>query len=426
MPDNYLGDDLPTFRDRLSHAWNAFRNKDPSYPDYGRIGGVGYSIRPDRPRLMFSTNQTIIAAIYNRIATDVACAELRHVRVDDNDNFVTEINSGLNNILTLEANLDQSSTCFVHDMVMSMLDEGVIAVVPIDTDLDPMLGSFDVKTVRTARIVQWFPETVRLDVYNDRTGHHQQITMPKSKVAILENPFYSVMNEPNSVLKRLSQKMAMLDVVDEQSSSGKLDLIIQLPYVIKSEKRQQQAELRRKQIEEQLSGTKYGIAYTDGTERITQLNRSVENNLMAQIEYLTSMLYSQLGITQEIMNGTASEEVMINYYKRTIDVILRVIVDEFRRKFLTKTARSQKQTVQYYRDPFSLTPTTAIADIADKFTRNEILNPNEVRGIVGFKPSKDPKSNELRNRNINQSAEEAAGSGHENGGGEENDLEEEP
>lgn len=408
MSDTYLGDEFPTFRERISHAWNAFRNKDPSYPDYAGGYGAGYSHRPDRPRLMFSTNQTIAVAIYNRIATDVACAELHHVRVDDNGNFQEEIQSGLNNVLTLEANIDQSATAFIHDMVMSMLDEGCIAVVPVDTSIDPLTtGSFDILSVRTGKIVQWFPNDVRLDVYNDSTGHHQQITMPKSKVAIIENPFYSVMNEPNSTLKRLTHKMALLDAVDEQSSSGKLDLVIQLPYVIKSEKRQQQAELRRKQIEDQLSGSKYGIAYTDGTERITQLNRSVENNLMAQIEYLTSMLYSQLGITQEIMNGTASEEVMINYYKRTIDVILRVIVDEFRRKFLTKTARSQKQTIKFYRDPFSLTPTTAIADIADKFTRNEILNPNEVRGIVGFKPSKDPKADELRNRNINQNSNEA-------------------
>ena len=409
MPDDYMGDDLPTFRDRLSHAWNAFRNKDPSYPDYGRIGGVGYSIRPDRPRLMFSTNQTIIAAIYNRIATDVACAELRHVRVDDNDNFVEEINSGLNNILTLEANIDQSATCFVHDMVMSMLDEGVIAVVPIDTDLDPMQGSFDVKTVRTARIVQWFPENVRLDVYNDRTGLREDVLLPKYTVAIVENPLYAVMNEPNSTLQRLIRKLNQLDYVDEQVTSGKLDLIIQLPYVIKSETRRQQAEQRRKDIEMQLAGSKYGIAYTDGTERITQLNRPVENNIWQEVKDLTQMLYNQLGMTEEIINGSADEKSRLNYMETTIKPLLNAITEEMRRKFLTKTARSQHQTIAYFSDPFALVPVLNIAEIADKFTRNEILTPNEIRQIIGRKPSDDPAADELRNRNINQSKLEQQG-----------------
>lgn len=400
--------DQLTYRDRLQHAWNAFRNKDPVLDYSGGVvgGGINY-FRPDRRRSFYQVDTTIVPAIYNRISTDVASARIQHIRQDDVGGFLEEMKSGLNNIFTVSANVDQSGRAFIADITQSMLDEGVVACVPIDTSINPELtGSFDILTMRTAKIVDWRPRHVKVEVYNDRNGQHEFLVMPKDKIAIIENPFYNVMNEPNSTLKRLVHKLTLLDAIDEQSSAGKLDLIIQLPYVVKSEKRKQQANLRRKEIEDQLAGSKYGIAYTDGTERITQLNRSVENNLMGQIEYLTSMLYSQLGINQEVLDGTASESTMINYYKRTVDVILNAIVDEFSRKFLTKTARSQNQAIRYFRDPFALTPTDQIADIADKFTRNEILSPNEVRGIVGFKPSMDPAADELRNRNINQNSEE--------------------
>lgn len=405
----------PSFRDRLAHAWNAFRNKDPSYQaktnDVFYNGGVVSSYRPDRrrPNFFFGADQTIAIAICNRIATDAASVVIHHCRLDETGGFIEEIPSGLNECLTVSANIDQTGRAFIQDLVMSMLDEGVIAAVPVDTSINPMLSnSYDINSLRVGKILQWYPERVQLEVYNERKGIKESIYMPKTKVAIIENPFYAVMNEPNSIMKRLTKKMAQLDVIDDQTSSGKMDLIIQLPYTVKSETKQNQAEIRRKKIEEQLTNSKYGIAYIDGTERVIQLNRPVENNLLAQIEYLTSMLYSQLGITQEILNGTASEDTMTNYYKRTIDVILTAIVDEFSRTFLTKTARTQRQAIRFYRDPFSLTPTNAIADIADKFTRNEILSPNEVRGIVGFKPSMDPQSNELRNRNINQSVDEYA------------------
>lgn len=392
-----------SFNDRLMHAWNAFRNKDPVL-DYTGLtgGGISYS-RPDRRPSTYQVDKTIVPAVISKITTDAASVRMQHIRTDAAGGFLEEMRSGLNNILTIEANCDQTGRAFISDLVHSMLDEGVVAAVPIDTSINPEItGSFDILTMRTAKIVDWRPRHVKLEVYNDRNGRHEFLVMPKNKVAILENPFYSIMNEPNSTLKRLVHKLTLLDAIDEQSGSGKLDLLIQLPYVVKSEKRRQQANLRRSEIEDQLAGSKYGIAYIDGTERITQLNRPVENNLMGQIEYLTSMLYSQLGINQDILDGTASESTMINYYKRTIDVILDTIVDEFSRKFLTKTARSQNQAIRYFRDPFALTPTDQIADVADKFTRNEILSPNEVRGIVGFKPSLDPQADELRNRNINQ------------------------
>lgn len=409
----YYGDEelvLP-FKTRLQHAWNVFRNKDPSMTTVGGVdvnGGVVSSYRPDRRRsYYFGTDKTIAVAIYTRIATDVASAIVHHCRLDNMGGFVAEMDSGLNECLTVSANIDQTGKAFIQDLAMSMLDEGVVAAVPVETDKNPMnTDSYNITSIRVGKITQWWPKKVQIELYDDRRGVKDFIVMPKEKVAIIENPFYSVMNEPNSVMKRLTRKLALLDAVDEASSSGKMDLIIQLPYVTKSKTRQEQAESRRKQVEDQLANSKYGIAYIDGTERVTQLNRPVDNNLMTQIEYLTNMLYSQLGITQDILNGTANEDVMTNYYKRTIDVILNAIVDEFSRKFLTKTARTQNQAIKFYRDPFSLTPTNAIADIADKFTRNEILSPNEVRGIVGFKPSTDPKADELRNRNINQSTGE--------------------
>ena len=414
---SYSGDELQTYsfgariQTALSHGWNAFRNKDPSRksqaPNF--YGGVVSSSRPDRRRVMqsYGADQTIAVAIYNRIATDCASVRIHHCRLDYTGGFVEELPSGLNNCLTLDANIDQTGKVFIQDFVMSMLDEGVAAAVPVDTSINPLsTNSYDIETMRVGKILKWYPREVELEVYNDIKGVRETIRMPKDKVAIVENPFYAIMNEPSSTLRRLTKTLTMMDVIDEQSSSGKLDLIIQLPYSVRSETRQKHADDRRKKIESQLEGSKYGIAYIDSTEHVTQLNRPVENNLMSRVEYLTSMLYSQLGMTLEILNGTASEDTMTNYYKRTIDVILQTIVDEFERKFLTKTARTQGQAIRYYRDPFSLTPTSAIADIADKFTRNEILSPNEVRGIVGFKPATDPKADELRNRNISQSAEE--------------------
>ena len=406
---------MPSLRERFYNGWNAFKNKDPAPKiDPDELGAplsdyhvsLGSSVYPERRYFLYGKDQTVVTAIYNRLATDAALAQVRHVRVDANDGYLEDVDSGLNYCLTQEANIDQSGQAFVQDLVQSLLEFGYIAAVPVDTSVDPRItGSYDIHTMRVGRIVNWYPRHVRLSVYNDRTGMREEILQPKANVAIIENPFFSVMNEPNGVLQRLNRKLALLDAVDEQSSSGKLDLIIQLPYVVKSKTRQEQAENRRKQIEDQLAGSKYGIAYTDGTERITQLNRSVENNLMSQVEYLTSMLYSQLGLTEDVMNGAASESTMTNYYKRTIDVILNAIVNEFERKFLTKTARAQHQAIKYYRNPFSLTPTSEIAEIADKFTRNEILSSNELRGVVGFKPSSDPAADELRNRNLNQNSE---------------------
>lgn len=387
---------------RLQHAWNAFfNNKDPT--NYYRDIGVGYSYRPDRPRLTRGNERSIVTAVYNRIALDAAAINIQHVRLDKNNRFLNTIESGLNYCLTMEANVDQTGRAFIQDVVMSMLDEGCVAIVPVDTTFNPeVTGSYDVNTMRTGKILEWHPQHVKVRVYNDQNGQKEDILLPKSMVAIVENPLYAVINEPNSTMQRLIRKLSLLDVTDEQTASGKLDLIIQLPYVIKSEARRQQAENRRKDIETQLAGSKYGIAYTDGTERITQLNRSIENNLMKQVEYLTNLLYSQLGITQSILDGTADEKTMLNYYSRTIEPIVSAIVDEMKRKFLTKTARSQLQSISFFRDPFRLVPVNDIAEIADKFTRNEIMTSNEIRQIVGMKPSEDPKADRLVNSNLNQ------------------------
>lgn len=390
-----------SFGSRLKHAWNAFMNRSPTYrtADYG----ASYSYRPDRPRLTRGNERSIVTSVYNRIAMDVAAISIQHVRLDANGRFLSAMDSGLNRCLALEANLDQTGRGFVQDIAMSMMDEGVVAIVPVDTTVDPTVSSsYEINTMRTGKILEWYPQYVRVRIYNDRTGNKEEIMLQKSQIGIVENPLFAVMNEPNSTMQRLVRKLALLDVIDEQSGSGKLDLIIQLPYVIKTDARRQQAEKRRKDIEDQLSGSKYGIAYTDGTERITQLNRSVENNLMHQIEYLTSMLYSQLGITQEIMDGTADDKTMLNYYSRTIEPFVSAIADEMKRKFLTKTARSQFQSIAFFRDPFKLVPVSELAEIADKFTRNEILSPNEMRQIIGLKPSADPKADELRNRNVSE------------------------
>lgn len=394
-----------TFGTRLKHAWNVFMNRDPTL--YYRELGMGYSYRPDRPRFTRGNERSIVTSVYNRIALDVAAINIQHVRLDNDGRFLSVIESSLNQCLSLAANTDQTGRAFLQDVVMSMMDEGCVAIVPVDTDDDlDMTGSYKIETMRTGKILDWYPEHVKVRVYNERTGRKQDILVSKSSVAIIENPLYAVINEPNSTMQRLIRKLNLLDVVDEQSSSGKLDLIIQLPYVIKTEARRQQAEQRRKDIETQLSGSKYGIAYTDGTERITQLNRSVENNLMKQIEYLTSMLYSQLGITQSILDGTADEKTMLNYYNRTIEPIISAIVDEMKRKFLTKTARSQLQSISFFRDPFKLVPVADLSEIADKFTRNEIMSSNEFRQIIGMKPSADPKADELRNKNLSEPAGE--------------------
>ncbi len=390
-----------SFTSRLKHAWNAFFNKDPT--DYYKNVGTSYTYRPDRPRLTRGNERSIVTSVYNRIGLDASSVSIQHVRLDENNRFLSVIDSGLNNCLTVEANLDQTGRAFIQDIVMSMLDEGSVAIVPVDTTFNPEItGSYDILSMRTGQILEWYPSHVKVRVYNEKTGRKEDIVVPKNTVGIVENPLYAVINEPNSTMQRLIRKLNLLDVVDEQSSSGKLDLIIQLPYVIKTEARRQQAENRRKDIENQLAGSKYGIAYTDGTERITQLNRSVENNLMKQIEYLTSMLYSQLGITQSILDGTADDKTMLNYYNRTIEPILSAIVDEMKRKFLTKTARSQLQSISFFRDPFKLVPVNEISEIADKFTRNEIMTSNEIRQIVGMKPSDDPKADELRNKNLSQ------------------------
>ena len=388
---------------RLMHAWNAFiGNRDPTY-GYGLNAGPGYSYRPDRARLTRGNERTIATAIYNRIALDVSAVAIRHVRLDEEGRFKEFILSGLDNCLSVEANIDQTGRAFMHDVVLSMLDEGCIAIVPVETTLDPeVTGSYDVNSVRVGKIIEWYPAHVKVNLYNERTGQREDVIMPKKAVSIIENPLYAVVNERNSTMQRLIRKLALLDAIDEQSGSGKLDMIIQLPYIIRTDAKRQQAEKRRKDIEDQLAGSKYGIAYTDGTERITQLNRPVENNLMKQIEYLTSMLYSQLGITQSIMDGTADEATMLNYNTRTIEPIVSAIVDEMKRKFLTQTARSQKQSIMFFSDPFKLVPVEKLADIADKFTRNEILSSNELRQIVGRKPSSDPKADQLINSNLNQ------------------------
>lgn len=392
---------MPTIVQRIQHAWNAFRNnRDPTL---NQDIGVGYGDRPDRRRRRYFADKSIVTAIENRIAIDVAAVGINHVRVDQNGRYKETIKSGTNSVFSLEANADQTGRAFVQDIVQSMFDEGVVAVIPVDTNLNPIqTGGFDVLTARVGRITQWRPAHIVCEVYNEKTGQKQEIMVPKKIALIIENPLYSVMNEPNSVLQRLIRKLNLMDSIDEQTSAGKLDLIIQLPYVIKSEARRQQAETRRKEIEAQLAGSKYGIAYTDGTEKVTQLNRSLENNLLSQIEYLTKTLYSQLGFTEEVFNGTADEKTMLNYNNRTVEPILSAIVDEAKRKWLTKTARSQGQSFMFFRDPFKLVPVEKIADIADKFTRNEILSSNELRGIVGFRPVDDPKADELRNSNLNQ------------------------
>ena len=393
------------FTDRIKHGWNAFLNRDPTY-NYRDLGGPSYGYRPDRMRFTRGNERSIVTSVYNRIALDAASIDIMHVQLDKDDRFESVRDSALNECLTRNANIDQTGRAFIQDVVMSMLDEGCVAIVPVDTTFNPdITNSYDINTMRTAKIVEWYPAHVKVNLYNDRTGRKEDLILPKKTVAIIENPLYAVINEPNSTMQRLIRKLNLLDVIDEQSGSGKLDLIIQLPYVIKTDARRQQAEQRRKDIEMQLAGSKYGIAYTDGTERITQLNRSVDNNLMKQIEYLTSMLYSQLGITQAILDGSADDKTMLNYYNRTIEPIVSAIVDEIQRKFLTKTAITQKQAIAYFRDPFRLVPVNEIAEIADKFTRNEIMTSNEIRQIVGMKPSKDPNADELRNKNLSQSNE---------------------
>lgn len=404
-----------SFGSKLKHAWNAFRNRDPtkSYQDIG----YSYSYRPDRPRLTRGNERSIVTSIFNRIALDVAAINVQHCRLDENGRFVETMDSCLNDRLTFEANIDQSGRAFIQDAVMSMLDEGCVALVPIDTSDDPdKTSSYDILSIRTGKIVQWYPAHVKVRLYDDRTGQKREVVLSKKSVAIIENPLYAVINEPNSTMQRLIRKLALLDVTDEQTASGKLDLIIQLPYVIKTDARRKQAEKRRKDIEMQLASSKYGIAYTDGTERITQLNRSVENNLLKQVEYLTNLAFSQIGITQSILDGTADDKTMLNYYSRTVEPIISAIVDEMKRTFLTKTARSQRQTIMFFRDPFKLVPVNDIAEIADKFTRNEIMTSNEIRQIVGMKPSDDPKADQLINSNLNQPEVEASYDSEENYG----------
>lgn len=394
-----------TIASRFKNAWNAFvNNRDPT--SRFRDLGNSYYYRPDRPRFTRGNERTIVTSVYNRIALDVAAININHCKLDENDRFEEIIDSKLNNCLSLEANLDQTGRAFVQDVVMSLLDEGCVAIVPTDTTRNPNItDSYDILSMRTGKILEWYPKKVKVRVYNERTGNKEDIDVLKSNVAIVENPLYAVINEPNSTMQRLISKLRLLDSIDEQSGSGKLDLIIQLPYIIRSEARRQQAEDRRKDIEMQLSGSKYGIAYTDGTERITQLNRPLENNLMKQIEYLTSMLYSQLGITQAIMDGTADEKTMLNYYDRTIEPIVSAIVDEMKRKFLSKTARSQSQSIMYFRNPFKLVSVNDLAEIADKFTRNEIMTSNEIRQVIGMKPADDPKADQLVNSNLNHPEE---------------------
>ena len=390
-----------TLGSRFKHAWNAFLNRDPT--DELQYTGNGYSYRPDRIRLTRGNERSIITSVFNRIALDAASIEIKHCRLDEDDRYVADINSGLNNCLNLEANVDQTGRNLIQDIVMSMFDEGVIAVVPIDTTTNPKVtDSYDILSMRTAKILEWKPAHVKVRVYNDRTGNKEDILVPKRTVAIIENPLYAIINEPNSTAQRLKRKLSLLDVTDEKTASNKLDLIIGLPYVVKTETRRKQAEERMKSIEEQLAGSKYGIAYTDATEKVTQLNRSVDNQLLSQVEYLTNQLFAQLGITQSILDGTADDKTMLNYYNRTIEPIVSAIVDEFKRKFISKTARSQKQSIKAFRDPFKLVPVNDIAEIADKFTRNEITTSNEIRQAIGMKPSNDPKADKLVNSNISQ------------------------
>lgn len=396
---------MGNFTDRLQHAWNAFMNKDPTMENFNEVSYGWY--RPDRPRFTRGNERSIVNAIYNRIALDAAQVDIKHVRLDNNGNYVELIDSGLNECLSVSANIDQTGRALIQDAVMSLLDEGCVAIVPVDTKIDPKKSAtIDIETLRTGKVIGWYPNSVKLEIYNELTGRREERVLPKSIVCVIENPFFSVMNEPNSTMQRLIRKLNLLDAIDEQSGAGKLDLIIQLPYIAKTEAKKQQAENRRKSIEDQLANSKYGIAYTDATEHVTQLNRSLDNNLMNQIQYLTDQLFSQLGITTEILNGTASDQVMNNYYSRTIEPILSAITDEMKRKFLSKTARSQKQSIEFYRDPFKLVPVTQIAEIADKFTRNEIMTSNELRQIVGMRPSEDPGANELRNKNLSPSKDD--------------------
>ena len=402
---------MPTITNRFKNAWSAFTSRDPT-EEYNMSYGSSASYKPDRVVLRRGNERSIVTSVYNRIAIDCAAIDIRHIKMDENNRYKEDINSSLNDILTVEANIDQTGRAFIQDAVMSMLDEGHVALVITKANVDPSTTeSYEIGALRAGRVTQWFPNAVKVDVYNEDIGRHQEVILPKKNVAIIENPLYAVMNEPNSTLQRLIRKLNLLDVIDEQSGSGKLDLIIQLPYVIKSETRKKQAESRRKDIEMQLSGSKYGIAYTDGTERITQLNRPAENNLLKTIEYLTSMLYSQLGMTEEIFKGTADDQTMLNYYNRTIEPILSAIVLEMRRKFLSKTARTQRQSIMFFRDPFKMVPVQEIANISDKLTRNEIASPNEIRAIIGWKPATDPEADELRNRNISQSNEELKNKG---------------
>lgn len=394
------------FITRLQHSWNAFRNRDPTTIVYTDVSG-GYSYRPDRIRLTRGKDRSIVTSIYNRIAMDVAAVNIKHCRLDDNNRYLEEIDSKLNRCLTLEANIDQTARAFRQDIVMSLFDEGCVAIVPIDTTLDPKVtDSYDILSMRTGKILEWFPKYVKVRVYNDQTGEKEDIILPKKSVGIIENPLYAVMNEYNSTMQRLIRKLSLLDMTDEKIASGKLDLLIHLPYSTKTELRKQEAAKRMKDIEDQLAGSKYGVAYVDGTEKVTQLNRSLDNNLLKQIESLTATLYAQLGITTEIMNGTADEKAMLNYNNRTIEPIVSAIVDEINRKFLTQTARTKKQSIVSFNDPFKLVPVNDIAEIADKFTRNEILTSNEVRQIIGIKPSDDPKADMLLNSNIGHSNEE--------------------
>lgn len=397
-----------SFGSRLKHAFNAFMSRAPTYNSYQEIG-ASYTYRPDRPRFSRGNERSIVTSVFNRIALDVAAIDFKHCQLDENGRFLSVIDSDLNNCLNLEANMDQTGRAFIQDIVVSMLDEGCVAIIPVETSIDPEESdSYKIFSMRTGKILEWYPAHVKVRAYDDRTGKKEDIVLAKKSVGIVENPLFAVINEPNSTMQRLIRKLSLLDITDEQTASGKLDLIIQLPYVIKSDARRQQAEQRRKDIEMQLASSKYGIAYTDGTEKVTQLNRSIENNLMKQIEFLTSTLYGQLGITQSIMDGTADEKTMLNYYNRTIEPIVSAIVDEMKRKFLTKTARTQMKSIMYFRDPFKLVPVNDIAEIADKFTRNEIMTSNEIRQIVGMKPSEDPKADELRNSNISAPAEKEA------------------
>lgn len=394
-----------SFGSRIKRAWNIFLGRDPTrVPNYG----LGSFRQPYKNSIFSRGDGTIASAVYNRIALDAAATSILHVKLDEDDRLVTVMDTPLNTCLTLEANIDQTGRNFIHDLVRSMLDEGVVAAVPVDTDRDPELGSFDIYSMRVGKIIQWYPEHVKVNVYNDRKGIREDVVIRKRDVAIIDNPFYEIMNAPNSTLQRLIRKLQILDAIDEQSGSGKLDLIIQLPYVVKSEARKKEAEKRRQEIDEQLNGSKYGIAYIDGTEHITQLNRAVENNLLSQVQYLTEMFFSQLGITTSILDGSADENTLNNYYDRVIEPIVASIVNEYKRKFLTSTARSQHQSIKYFRDPFRLVPVTGIAEIADKFTRNEIMTSNEIRQVIGLKPSSDPQADELRNKNLSKPSEGAS------------------